>query len=338
MHMKLTTTLLILLCSNSLLAQIGLTHRTFIDSTRGRVLNTTLLYPAKSDSLDSYGANRVFKGFKASLHAELRSDIKLPLIVLIHGTSGNWKNLTWLGAPIAGKGAIVVAANHEGSTTGDATPASVIRMWQQPEDVSFLLDRVFASEFYEFIDTNKVIVIGSSLGGYTALALSGAILRFEEYKQFCMDNEDASTKYFRPALDELDENFYKKANQAHLDQRIRLAIALVPGFVEVMNFAAFTTVTTPALIVGASLDENLPPATHYKPFIGEFPAAWKYIEIKDATHYSFLQECKDGAWQILAEENAEFACLEKGAKTREAIHREVIDEIEKFMIANFHSN
>jgi predicted dienelactone hydrolase len=338
MNMKLLTTILMLISSISLYAQIGLTSRTFIDSTRGRTLNTTLLYPAKSDSIDSFGSNRVFKGFKASLNADLFSDKKLPLIILIHGTSGNWKNLTWLGAPIANNGAIVVAANHEGSTTGDATPSSVIRMWNQPQDVSFLIDRLLNSEFSEFIDNNKIIVIGSSLGGYATLALTGAILNFEKYKQFCFDNEDASTKFFRPTLDELDQDFYTKANQSHLDNRISLAIALVPGFVEVMNFDSLKNIKTPALIIGASLDENLPPATHYKPFVDEFPAAWKYIEITDATHYSFLQKCKPGALKILAEENAEFACMEKGEKTREEIHLEVLDEIEEFMNLNFDNN
>jgi predicted dienelactone hydrolase len=331
MNMKLLTTILMLISSISLYSQIGLTSRTFIDSTRGRTINTTLLYPAKSDSIDSFGSNRVFKGFKASLNADLFSDKKLPLIILIHGTSGNWKNLTWLGAPIANKGAIVVAANHEGSTTGDATPSSVIRVWNQPQDVSFLIDRLLKSEFSEFIDNNKIIAIGSSLGGYTTLALTGAILNFEKYKQFCFDNEDASTKFFRPALDELNQDFYTKANQLHLDNRISLAIALVPGFVEVMNFDSLKNIKIPALIIGASLDENLPPATHYEPFLDEFPAAWKYIEITDATHYSFLQKCKPGALKILAEENAEFACMEKGEKTREEIHIEVLDEIEEFM-------
>jgi predicted dienelactone hydrolase len=328
----------LLFSSSFTFAQIGMTERTFVDRARGRTLNTTFLYPAQSDSVRSVGGNRVFEGFRAARDAEMSTAKKLPLIILVHGTSGNWSNLSWLGAPIAERGALVVAANHEGSTTGDATPASVIRMWNQPKDVSFLIDQLLQSEFSAHIDPTKIAVIGSSLGGYTALALSGALLHFEDYRQFCIEHNDISTAYFLPAIDQLDQEFYEKANQGHADKRVGLAIALVPGFVEVINFDSLQNAHTPVLIMGASLDENVPPETHYRPFTNKFPDSWTYVEVSGATHYSFLQRCKPGALKILAEEKAEFACLEKGEKTRAEIHQEVLAEIEKYIHAFFESN
>ena len=79
-------------------------------------------------------------------------------------------------------------------------------------------------------------MIGRSLGGNTALALTSATLRFEQFKQFYLTNDYSASKYFLPALDSLNDDFYEKANQSHFDKRIDLAIALVPGFVEVMNY------------------------------------------------------------------------------------------------------
>jgi predicted dienelactone hydrolase len=328
----------LLIVSNNIYSQVGLKMAAYIDTTRDRTLETAIFYPSETNSIESYGGNRVFKGFNASLNAKVQTNKKLPLIILVHGTSGNWKNLSWLGVPLAEKGAIIAAANHKGSTTGDATPSSVIRMWQQPQDISFLISELLNSEFSDFIDKNNIIVIGSSLGGYTSLALSGAILNFEHYKQFCLENSNASTQYFLPALDELDQEFYHKANQSHFDERIKLAIALVPGFVEVFNLEVLQKVKTPALIIGASLDENLPPAVHYHPFLSAFPSAWEYFEVTGATHYSFLQNCTSDALEILAEENAEFACLEKGRKTRTEIHEEILQKIVDYIASYSSSN
>lgn len=329
--MKLTTIIITLFSASPLFAQVGLMHKTYTDNTRNRTLETYIFYPAKEASTNELGGNRVFKGFNATQDAELKADKKLPLIVLAHGTSGNWKNLTWIASPMVANGAIAVATNHPGSTTGDATPASVIQMWNQPEDVSFLIDQLLQSDFAHYTDTGKIIVMGSSLGGYTALALSGAILDFERFLPFCMEHDDISIAYFKPALKGLDNEFYIKANQPHSDPRIDAAIALVPGFVEAMTKESLQNLKVPTLIIGASLDENVPPKTHFRPFIPTLTDNPKYIEISDATHFSFLQECKPGALEILAEENAEFACLEKGEKTREEIHKEVLKEIRTFL-------
>lgn len=333
--MKLLAILIFWVFTFSSSAQIGLVNKVFTDNQRGRILQTVVMYPASSDPVQDMGGNRVFQGFKASLNSKLSSKTELPLVFLVHGTSGNWRNLTWLGTELVEKGAIVVAANHPGSTTGDATPSSVIQMWNQPKDISFLIDELLKSSFSKVIDTNKIMVIGSSLGGYSAMALAGVVLDFEQFPEFCSRHNDVGSKYFKPALKKLDDKFYKKANQSHFDKRITLAVALVPGFVEVMTIKSLQNISTPVLIVGAGLDENVPPSAHFRPYLKYLAKNSKYVEIADATHYSFLQICKPGSLEILAEEKAEFACLEKGKKTRAQIHAETLRLIIDFIDINF---
>jgi predicted dienelactone hydrolase len=317
-----------------LVAGVGIVHRDYFDATRQRTLKTAILYPAKTTTATEHGGNRVFIGFDASADAPVHSDKPLPLIMLVHGTSGNWRNLTWLGVPLVQQGAIVVTANHPGSTTGDASPASVIRMWQQPQDIQFLLDQILSSTFAAHVDTNQIAVVGSSLGGYTAMAVAGATLDFARYPEFCKTHNDNSTAYFRPALGSLDAAFYTNANQSFFDDRVKASVALVPGFVEVMRPKSIAALPTPVLIVGAGLDENVPPETHLKPILPFLPKTSRYVEISDATHFSFLQRCKPGAMAILAEDNETFVCLEKGRLTRAGIHQAVLREVLSFLKEN----
>jgi predicted dienelactone hydrolase len=332
--MKQLLVLTIFLITNYAFSQIGIKQYRFEDVTRNRLLKTTILYPTKDTADQTFGGNKVFEGFGATLNAEIDTNIRYPLCFLIHGTSGNWKNLSWIGKELATKGYIVVAANHPGSTTGDAQPETVIQMWNQPQDVSFLLDTLLQTAYAPIIDTNSIFVIGSSLGGYSALALTGARLNFEKFPAFCKTHEDISSQYFRPVLPSINQVFIEKANQSLYDNRIDRAVAMVPGFMEVIDLENKKSIRKPSLIIGASLDENVPPRTHYHPFKPNFPSNWSYIEILEATHFSFLQICKANAVNILKEDGEEFVCLEKGSKTRAKIHRETFGEILRFLESN----
>ncbi|HBH48802.1 MAG TPA: hypothetical protein DDX98_09185 [Bacteroidales bacterium] len=336
--MKHAYLLILIFGSIAVYSQVGLKQITFTDSSRSRNLKSTIFYPTKSELVQEYGGNRVFMGFMASKDTEISTHSKLPLIILAHGTSGNWRNLSWLADTLVKKGAIAVAANHPGSTTGDATPASVFRTWNQPLDISFLIDRMLASEFSQHIDTGKIIVIGSSLGGYTALALSGAKVKLEKYPDFCEKHSDEACNYFWPVFESLDQDFFEKTNQLYIDSRIKLSIALVPGFVEVMTRESLQNMDNPILIVGAEMDENLPPETHFLPYLDNLSATAKYHTVEGANHYSFLQQCKSGALEILAEEEAEFVCIEKGDRKREEIHEEVIEMVISFIESHIHAS
>jgi predicted dienelactone hydrolase len=330
---KIVLITIALIIGIELLGQIGIEKKIFEDKSRNRTLKTYIIYPGFPDSTKSVAGNRVFKGFNATINAKINIQDKLPLIILVHGTSGNWKNLTWLGSKLVKKGAIVVAANHPGSTTGDASPQTVIQAWNQPKDVSFILSELLSSSFSKHIDTNNISIIGSSLGGYTALALAGAKLEFEKFPAFSKSHNDVSSTYFRPALDIINDEFILNANQSHTDLRVNKAIALVPGFVEVMQSESLNNLNAPTLIIGAELDENIPPNTHYKPFLKNLAKNSKYEEIIGASHYSFLQICQPDALKILKEENAEFACIELGNKSRQEIHNETFSLIDSFLFA-----
>jgi predicted dienelactone hydrolase len=127
-----------------------------------------------------------------------------PLVVISHGFGADRRFLGYLAFHLASHGLTVAALEHPGSNVtwlteiaagvapngnyGDILPAT--EFVDRPKDVSFLLDELERLNRYSPIlqgklNTNRVTVIGHSLGGYTALALAGAELDLDQLRQFC---------------------------------------------------------------------------------------------------------------------------------------------------------
>lgn len=322
---KAISTLIFLLYSLNSFADIGLYQLEIEDKTRNRLLSTFIFYPSSEKTKKTFAENIAFYGFSASEDSSVSKD-KLPLYILAHGTSGNWKNTTWLAKELS-ENAIVVSANFPDYTTGQASPESVLKPWNQAKDISFLIDAIIAGPYGQYIDQNKIAVIGHSLGGYTAMALSGAIIDLKKYHAFCKINTDKSCHYFKAALEKLTAPNIEEAKQSVYDKRVKAAIAIAPGFAESMTQNSLKNSKTPMLIISAENDLNVPSKTH----LSNIPRNINQYLIKEASHFSFLQVCKPNAKIILAEDGAEFVCEDGGKKARPDIHKETLQQIKLFL-------
>lgn len=314
--------------STGVFAQTGISELSFVDKSRERIIQTRVLYPTNSKTTSRHAENIAFYGFSASKDSPI-SKKNLPLYIFVHGTSGNWKNLSWLANELA-TNAVVVSSDYPDYTTGQASPESILKPWNLPKDVSFLITQILNSRYGEYIDSNKVAVIGHSLGGYTAMALAGARINLEKYATFCSKESDKSCSYFHAALTRLSEENIIKARQTLADARVKAGIALAPGFVESMTKESLKTLTSPMLIISAEKDENVPSKTHLK----DVPKNVKQHQISSASHFSFLQLCKPEAIAILSEEKAEFVCKDGSNRDRASIHQEVIQHVKSFLLKN----
>ncbi|WP_207264870.1 alpha/beta fold hydrolase [Desulfovibrio sp. Huiquan2017] len=310
-------------------AGVGMVKTTFNDARRGRTLETHIWYPCDGGLVARHAENAVFEGHDAVVDGIIRHG-KYPLYILLHGTTGNWRNLSWLAARLAENGAVVCAANHPGYTSGDATPVSILRAWDQPLDAGFLVDEMLRSRFKDDIDPGRVFAVGYSLGGYSALALAGARLDLRRFIDFCAANQDGSCRYFRPVLTGLTDRDFSLAEQGLRDARFTKTVAIAPGFVESFTPQSLQGITIPVLIIGAGKDQNIPPSTHFYPRLPDLPSNIAYREIAQASHFSFMQICKPGALKILAEEDAQFVCMDYGSDRRD-IHERLYRYIADFM-------
>lgn len=128
-----------------------------------------------------------------------------PLVVISHGFGADRRFLGYLAYHLATHGFTVVALEHPASNVAwlteitlsaqlgkinDILPAT--EFIDRPKDISFLLDQLERVNRYSTmlrgrLNTGQVVVIGHSLGGYTALALAGAELDSAGIRQFCAD-------------------------------------------------------------------------------------------------------------------------------------------------------
>lgn len=101
----------------------------------------------------------------------------LPLVVISHGQGGTFLGHHDTAAALADAGFVVVALNHPGDTFGDDAAAQDLEIFEsRPRDASRVISFMLEDwPGHHRLDAGSVGVFGFSRGGYTALALAGAV-------------------------------------------------------------------------------------------------------------------------------------------------------------------
>ncbi|BAU65333.1 hypothetical protein STA3757_27150 [Stanieria sp. NIES-3757] len=122
---------------------------------------------------------------------------KTPVVVISHGLASNPESFEDLAQHLASYGYVVAIPQHPGSDTKQAQALrkgysrevfDVQEFINRPKDISYVIDeleRRNQSEFGGRLDLENVGVAGHSFGGYTALAVAGAVIDFDYLQQIC---------------------------------------------------------------------------------------------------------------------------------------------------------
>ncbi|NMG07762.1 alpha/beta hydrolase [Brasilonema sp. UFV-L1] len=198
-----------------------------------------------------------------------------PLVVLSHGFGANRRFLSYLARHLASHGITVAAVEHPGSNVDAVSKASdtqnlakllsATEFIDRPKDISFVLDELAKlntqlGQLQGKLNTEKVTVIGHSLGGYTALALVGAEINLEQLRQFCKDSlniGEAPGDWLQCSATSLRERKLKVK-----DERVRSAIALNPLVGKLFGKKGLTQVTKPVLVLSGTEDALTPALKH----------------------------------------------------------------------------
>lgn len=279
------------------------------------------------------GDNPVFQGTPAYVGAAI-ADGRFPLFVLSHGSGGNMDTISWLSSKLALAGAMVLAVNHPGSTTGDSSPRRTVLLDKRAKDLSAALDTLLADpSFGPHVDRSRIVSIGFSLGGATALNLAG--IRFDKaaYADFCARMPASEDCVFLAKggvdFDHLPDGFAAGSR----DERIAAAIGIDPGFTYAASAESVAATKVPVLLInigtkhrfraadvsatGSGLAQHLPNAT--------------YAVVAPGHHFTFLALCKPNGAALLAEEHDDPVCDDPAGADRARIHEEIVAAIESFL-------
>jgi predicted dienelactone hydrolase len=229
-----------------------------------------------------------------------------PVIVISHGLGLDSSNFQYLATHLASYGFAVVVPNHPGSDAkqlhsllnGRANEiAEPSEFKDRPMDITYILnelekDNQSDSRFKGLLNLQQVGVFGQSLGGYTALALAGAKINFEQLKQDCQPAALQKTWNMSLLLQcrALELNISKSGKDYNLrDERVKAAIAVNPITSSIFGKAGLSQIKTPVMIVSSS-DDTVAPALSEQilPFSG-FANSQKYlVMLVGGTHFSAI--------------------------------------------------
>ncbi len=248
----------------------------FLDLTRNRLLLTDIYIP--------------------------NSNKPAPVIVISHGLGSDSSNFQYLATHLASHGFAVVVPNHPGSDTkqlrsllnGKANEVAKPEEFQdRPLDVKYILNQLESSNqsdsrFKGRLNLQQVGVFGQSLGGYTALALAGAKINFEQLKKDCQADVIKDT-WNMSLLLQCGALGLKNKNYDLKDNRVKAVIAVNPITSSIFGKTGLSQIHIPVMVVGSS-DDTVAPALYEQilPF-SWFGNSRKYlVMLVGATHFSTI--------------------------------------------------
>jgi len=308
---------------------VGVRQIVVPSAERGRNLDVTVWYPAQAGGAPVVlGESVFFRGTPALRDAPILEG-KFPLILLSHGAglAGNPQAVSWIAAPLAQQGFVVVAPMHPGNSGQNRSAAETMKLWLRPGDLTETLNAMEKDSFFkEHLDQGRIGALGLSMGGNTALAIAGARIDLKRLADYC-DNDALNAslcEWVRQSGVDLHSMNLQSAGRDNKDKRVRFAMAIDPAPIDVFEFRSFSGISIPVELVNLGQPGKIPTTTDASEAAKAIPMA-SYVAIEDASHYSMFAECKPGASEIaVSEEIGDPICMDGGGRSRNEIHAQLI--------------
>ena len=315
---------------------VGIQYSAGFAPARNEDVDFHIWYPATAGGRRvTVGGNGVFYGTPAGKGAPPKEG-RFPMILISHGAGGNAGQFGWIASALAASGYVVVLPNHPGTTSRNASAEAAVRVWERPADISAVIDEIEANpQTYPYIDTSRIAALGFSAGGYTAMALAGARVNVAALQSFCDEGDHGMSDCAFLARGGVDlwEMDLSRAAQNLRDARIKMAVIIDPGLVETLTPESLLQIDIPMLILNLGQEDTIPAGVYARQAAGLIAGA-RYEIVQDATHFSFLAECKAKGAAILANEGElDRLCDDAGGRGRSAIHSELLQRITRYFAA-----
>lgn len=299
------------------ITDVGMLRRAYVDPARTswsgdaqRPLSTVLWYPAAEgatgDTIAFPSDDPIFIGGVVQRDAAPKT-AKAPLLVLSHGNGAAALQMMWLGRRLADAGFIVAAVDHHGNTVAeDEYDARAFRMiWERARDLSAVINSVLADpQFGPLVDRDRIGAGGFSAGGYTVLAVAGAVFDLDRFKAFCSSPAADATcggqREFEEAAEQFeamvakDEAFAARvlsdAGASYRDPRVRAVFALAPGPGSALRPESLAAINIPVHLMTGEVDDVTPIATNARLLADTIPGA-QFEPVAGVGHYVFLDPC-----------------------------------------------
>ena len=172
------------------------------------------------------------------------------------------------------------------NTTRDNTDEGVISVWHRPRDISVLLDYLLNdSNWVNVIDENRIGAAGFSSGGYTVLALTGAIYDPELMSAYCASQERG--KDCELATDSSNVDF-RDSSASYKDERIKSVFSMAPAVGSAITKESLAEIELPVFIIASKDDELVSPNYGAIRYAENIPRS-DLVLLASGGHFIFLE-------------------------------------------------
>jgi predicted dienelactone hydrolase len=309
------------------------TRKSWVHANESRPLDTMVWYPAKEGTAEKNHSIAIFSTGRYAVDAPIREIKAYPLIILSHGTGGSAASMAWFARTLAQNGYVVAAVNHHGNSGAEPeyTLSGFVLWWERAKDISKVIDLMLDDEYLRrIVDEERIGVAGFSLGGYSALAVAGAMLHVEDWRKLRSSPGYESISRLPPeakfTLDDVDRMIeddavaiesIKHADDDYRDARVKAAFLMAPVLVPLMEKESLRNISVPIGIVAGDRDDQSVLEENGIP-LSESVEDSNLVIIPGVGHYIFLCE-----GNLRGKLFARKYTLDSNAIDRGKVHRDV---------------
>ena len=303
----------------------GIATIRFYDESRERPMITEIWYPVE-DHAPAQNVQGLWLRCAEARDAPLKkSSKKYPLIVMSHGNGGDRLNNSWLAEILAANGYIVASMDHHGNTWNNKIAENFIKIWERPQDVSFIVGQVLQhAQFGPNINHKKIGFIGYSLGGHTGIWIAGGQINdFNQHVVATIPKDHLPDTVNNDVLESID---YTPAAKSYRDPRISAVFVMAPALGYLFDIKSLQSISIPVHIVASEGDNITPLETSARILAGKINKAAFTLIPGNATHYVYLNEVTKGGKLMLDKSVA----IDPPGIDRSLIHEDIGQSAVKF--------
>ncbi|OYD23909.1 alpha/beta hydrolase family protein [Oceanimonas baumannii] len=219
---------------------------------------------------------------------------KHPLVIVSHGSGGSHLSYKDVAISLAKNGFIVGMPLHpQNNYMDNSLEGSVTNYTNRPKHITLAIDTLLnASDLNTYIDSDKIAVLGHSVGGYAAIAAAGGVGDTSSLIKICRNSPLLTDPYCTPVR---DGSMTKTVIKSKKDSRIKAVIIMAPVGVLFSTEGSLNDVDIPVLLLKAEKDKEVTEPYNADIIEKGLPNKQQLISIMipDAGHYSFLTSFPD---------------------------------------------
>jgi predicted dienelactone hydrolase len=211
-----------------------------------------------------------------------------PLVVMSHGTGGDFTGHVDTAVALARAGFIVAALTHPGDNWRDNSRATQID--RRPPALSALISYMLSDwSGHAAIDPNRIGAFGFSSGGFTVIAAAGGRPDLTRFADHCAQHP----QFFDCSIVKSGPGAVKATWPEMRDRRIKAIVVAAPALGFTFDRAGLARVRVPVQLWKADDDRILPAPFYADAVRAALPMPPELHSVPKANHFDFLAPCVD---------------------------------------------